>query len=215
MRPARRASSFPISRRQILNFAATTVFAGFLTLTAPENANALSGPERHVTKIANSVIRLANSNYRGKTLHRKFERLLSTHANMNAVARFSLGRYRRQLPAKLKSRYNRLIKAYIAGLFVYYANDFKGRGLTIRSSRKSGKSVIIDSRIKGSGTSKKILWRVYSKGRRHRVTDVNIRGVWLSIQMRQKLTQLLKRNNGDFNKLLAFLAKYKNWVPQS
>jgi len=204
-----------INRRQILNFAATLVLGGFIFLSPPATAKTLSGPEQHVTNIATSVIRLANSNARGLVLHAKFKRLLATHANMNAVAIFALGPYRRKLPSNLKSRYQKLVKAYIAGLFVYYAGDFKGRKLVIRSSRKSGKSVIIDSRIKFPGSTKPVKWRVYRRGSRYRVTDVNIRGIWLSIQMRQKFTQILKRNKGDFRPLLAFLAKYKNWLPKN
>ncbi len=204
-----------ISRRQALRFTAVVTIGLSLALSQPNLAQAFSGPEQHVNKIGNSVIKLANGSSRGFALHKKFERLLSAQANMNSVAIFSLGRYRKKLPAKLKSRYQKLVKAYIAGLFVYYVGDFKGRTLEIRASRKSGKSVIVDSRIKFSGSTKKVQWRVYSIGNRHRVTDVNIRGVWLSIQMRQKFTRLLKRSNGDFNKLIDFLGEYKNWMPQN
>ena len=201
-------------RRKFLKTTVTLALSGFLLIGPHSPANALTGPEQHVTKIAGSVIRLANSGSRGSALHAKFVRLLSSHANMSTIATFSLGRYRRKLPAKLKGKYSRLVKAYIAGLFVFYAADFKGQGLEIRGSIKSGKSYIIDSRIKAGGSSKKVKWRVYSRGSRHRVTDVNIRGVWLSIQMRQKVTQILKRSKGDFKPLMAFLGEYRNWMPK-
>lgn len=206
-----------LTRRKII---AGAVFS-LITLTTiaatniePANAKAPTGPQQHVTNIANSVIRLANSGLRGTQLHRKFVNLLSAKANMDAVAVFALGRYRRKLPASKSAKYKKLVKAYIAGLFVYYAKDFRGRGLQIGTTRKSGKSNIINSKIIFNGSSKPVIWRVYSRGNRHRVTDVNIRGVWLSIQMRQKFTQLLKRNNGDFDKLMAFLSEYKNWMPK-
>lgn len=211
------AATPAIARRKFISVTTVVGLSAALVLFPAATALAktnLTGAEQHVTNIANSVIRLANSGARGTNLHRKFERLLSTHANMGAVAGFSLGRYRRKMPANLRTRYNKLVKAYIAGLFVYYARDFRGRGLTITGSHKSGKSIIINSRINVSGSNKPVKWRVYSSGNRHRVTDVNIRGVWLSIQMRQKFTQILKRNNGDFNKLMAFLGEYKNWMPK-
>ena len=176
-------------------------------------AQAQSGAERHVIKIANDVMQLARSGSRGSVLHGRFVRLLGRYANMNAVARFALGRYSRKLPNSQKQKYYKLVKAYVAGLFVYYANDFKGQGLEIISSRKSGKFTIVKSQIKLGGARKPVVWRVYSSGNSHRVTDVNIRGVWMSIQMRQKFTNLLKRNGGDFNKLMAFLSEYKNWMP--
>jgi len=202
------------TRRKFLKLSATLILSTALSTASVSPVNALAGAEQHVTAIASSVIRLANSGRRGVALHKKFEQLLASHANMNAIATFALGRYRRKLPKPLKAKYNKLVKAYIAGLFVYYADDFKGRGLEIHGSVKSGKSVIIDSRIKFSGSSKKVKWRVYSKGSRHRVTDVNIRGIWLSIQLRQKVTQILKRNKGDFEPLIAFLGEYQNWMPK-
>lgn len=178
-------------------------------------AKSLTGPERHVQKIGNSVINLANGSSRGYALHAKFVRLLSRHANMNTVGRFALGRYRKNLPASQKARYNKLVKAYIAGLFVYYAKDFRGRGTEILSSRKSGKSTIIKSQISFAGKKTPVVWRVYSSGSRHRVTDVNIRGVWMSIQLRQKFGNILKKNRGDINALITFLGTYKNWMPTS
>ncbi len=212
-------STYPSSRATVLRLAAMLTLAGFLvgfsSLAMPNSASALSGSERNVSKIAGSVIALANSSARGTALHKKFERLLSTRASMNSVALFSLGRYRKDLPAKMKSRYLKLVKAYIAGLFVYYAEDFKGRTVEIRGSRKSGRSVIVDSRLKFGGNSRTVLWRVFTRGNSHKVTDVNIRGVWLRIQMRQKFTQLLKRKKGDFGALLVFLGEYKNWMPKS
>jgi hypothetical protein len=41
-----------------------------------------------------------------------------------------------------------------------------------------------------------------------------MRGIWLSIRLRDKFTKLLKRKKGDFNALLAFLGEYKNWLPR-
>ena len=201
-------------RRSLLKASFGLALLAATSLSTISPALALSGPQQHVTSIGNSVIRLANSGQSGTQLHRKFERLLSTHANMGAVAIFALGRYRSKLPASKSAKYKKLVKAYIAGLFVYYAKDFRGTGIKIGTTRKSGKSLVIASKIQFANSSKPVIWRVYSRGSRHRVTDVNIRGVWLSIQMRQKFTQLLKRNHGDFDKLIAFLAEYKNWVPK-
>jgi ABC-type transporter MlaC component len=38
-----------------------------------------------------------------------------------------------------------------------------------------------------------------------RVNDVNVRGIWLSLQMQQLFTSVLKRNKGDFDALLKYL----------
>lgn len=199
-------------RRTFLRTFSAALLAGTTVSGLAGPARALSGPERLVVKIANQVIALANSGVHGLSLHARFVRLLTTHANMNAVALFALGRYRRKLPPHLKARYFKAVKAYVAGLFVYYVNDFKGGGLSINRSYKSGRSLIIDSRISSSASTQPIKWRVFTSGSRHRVTDVNIRGVWMSITMRNKFIRILKRSKGDFNELMSFLNEYKNYV---
>lgn len=199
-------------RRAFLRGFSAALLAGTTISSLTTPALALSGAEQLVVKIANQVIALANSGARGLALHARFIRLLTSYANMNAVALFALGRYRRKLPANLKARYFRAVKAYVAGLFVYYVNDFKGGGLAINRTFKSGRSLIIDSRIRSSSNNHPIKWRVFSSGSRHRVTDVNIRGVWMSITMRDKFIRILKKNNGDFNALMSFLDEYKNYV---
>lgn len=203
-----------ITKRSVLTIFASLLIAAPLLFSAPSQAKAPTGAEKHVNAIANQVIYLAKSGSRGNQLHGRFLKLLAKYANMKAVGKFALGRYRKKLPPQHAARYNKLVKAYIAGVFVFYADDFRGTGHEIRSTRKSGRSVIIKSRIKFSSKSSPVEWRVYSSGNRHRVTDVKLRGVWMSILMRDKFTKLLRRNNGDFNALLKFLGTYKNWMPK-
>ena len=203
----------PFSRRSMLKTASALMLATSLAPLQSLPASALSGPEELVTRIATQVMRLARSGPANTRMQKRFAALLGRYVNMTAVARFALGRYRRKLPASQRARYYRLVKEYIAGLFVYYSKDFRGNGLQIRSTRKSGKYYIIDSRIKLASSTSPVKWRVYASGGKYRVTDVNIRGIWLSIRLREKFTQLLKRNRGDFAALFRFLEKTRTWVP--
>jgi len=149
---------------------------------------------------------LANSSKSRSELKLGFEQLLGTYANMNGVARFALGRYRKSLSASKKRSYYNLVKKFVAGLFVEYVDDFRGNQLVIRRSRPNGKAVIVDSQIKFSHKlPAPVEWRVSSNNSRHRVTDVKIRGVWMRLQMRQKFVRILKKNQGDINALMTYL----------
>ena len=203
----------PDRRRLLTSAGSLLLVSSCLSPIMAIPAVALTGPEKLVHKIANDVMRLARSGPANTTMQRRFISLLNRHANMNAIARFALGRYRRKLPHAQAGRYYRLVKAYIAGLFTYYSKDFRGSKLEIVSTRKSGNYYLINSRIKGGSKNTRIIWRVRTSGGRYRVTDVNIRGIWLSIRLREKFSQLLKRNKGDFGKLFAFLESTRSWVP--
>ena len=166
-------------------------------------AATLTAQERHVSTLTKNVMDLAHSGKRGTALQNCVARMLNRHSSISSVARFALGPYRAKLPASRKSEYYKLVQKYVASLFAQYVNDFAGTGVDIEKSRRSGKFVIVDSRIRSAGT--KLQWRVYSKGNSHRITDVNFRGIWLSIRMRDQFVSVLKSNNGDFDALMNYL----------
>ena len=143
---------------------------------------------------------------KGTALRSRFVSLLNRHSDVRSIALFSLGQYQKQLPAKLKGEYFKLVLEYTAGLFVFYIKDFAGAHMDVKSSKPSGKATIVDSSIKfPGGSSSPVKWRVVKAGGGLRVSDVNVRGVWLTLQMRQQFTTVLKNNKGDFDKLLQYL----------
>jgi len=192
-----------LSRRTLLGLT-TAIFATALLPMQP--ALAASPHERHVAAVANNVISLANSGRRGIALRKDVAALLNRNSDIGGIARFALGRYRKKLPKSMKSKYNRAILNYVAGLFVYYADDFVGSGVKIRSSHKNGKFVLVDSAVSMSkGGDTKLRWRLRAKGNYKKIADINFRGIWLSIRLRDEIASVLKRNKGDFAALIAHL----------
>lgn len=171
-------------------------------------SRALTGPEQYVNGVGNDVIRLANSGAGKAALRGRFSGLIGRNANVRAVGLLALGPFQKQLPAAQREEFFRLVTAYIAAFFVYYLDEFKGTGLQINSSAKQGNSTIVDSAIvfKNGGT-KKVRWRITSG----RVNDVNVRGVWLSLQLKERFTKILKRTKGDFGPLFDELKSAETW----
>lgn len=180
------------------------LMAAVMTLSyGTAGATALTPQEKHVSALTRDVIALARSGERGAALQSRVAHMLNRNSNMGAVARFALGPYRSKLPSDRKNEYYKLVETYVANLFAQYVGDFAGTGVEIENSRTSGKFVIVDSRIVSAGT--KLKWKVFSKGNSHRITDVNFRGIWLSIRMRDQFVSVLKNNGGKFDALLAYL----------
>jgi phospholipid transport system substrate-binding protein len=193
------------TRRQLLlGFAVWPVSIGSAGLTA--KAYAATGPEKYVQNIGKDVIALANSGTRGVPLRSRFVSLLQRHSDIRSIALFSLGTYQKKLPSNLRTRYFELVTRFAAGFFAYYVEDFAGSGLDVKSSTPQGKAIIVDTAIQYSGgRTAPVKWRVVNVGGGYRVNDVNVRGIWLSLQMQLQFTSVLKRNRGDFEALFKYL----------
>lgn len=169
---------------------------------------ALTPAEQYVSSIGNDVIKLANSGAGKTAMKSRFSGLIARNANVRGVGLLALGQYQKQLPAGQRDEFFRLVTNYIAAFFVYYIEEFKGVGLEINSSAKQGNSTIVDSAIKfGGGGNRKVRWRING----NRVSDVNVRGVWLSLQLKERFTKILRRTKGEFGPLFEELRSADTW----
>ena len=180
-------------------------------LNAPAFADA--DAEAYVQKLGEDVINLANGGKRGdKGLQRRFAALLSRYINIPNVASFALGLNLKDLPSGDKAKFYDLVANYAAALFVWFVDDFKGEKLKVGGSDEQGKFITVDTSILGSGIgSEKLRWRVVKKGSDYRVSDLNIKGVWLTIAMKKLFSDTLRSSNGDFQALYAKLREAESW----
>jgi ABC-type transporter MlaC component len=161
--------------------------------------------------VAKDVMAIANSGAGPESMKNRFDSVLSRNVDVTTVALLSLGPFAKQLPASRRSEYIRLVRRYIAAFFVYYIDEFKGAGLDIKSSSKQGRFTTIMSNIKGSGGSSPVRWRLVARDSSFRVHDVNVRGVWLSLALKDRFTDILKRTKGDFGPLFDELKSAESW----
>jgi phospholipid transport system substrate-binding protein len=183
------------------------------SLTMAKVALADQGAEMYVQKLGGEVVKLANGGKRGdKALQNRFSALLSRYINIPNVANFALGLNKNELPAGDKNMFYGLVANYAAALFVWYVDDFKGDDLKIQGSDEQGKFITVDTGIVGGGLgNEKLRWRVIKQGDGYRVSDLNIKGVWLTIAMKKLFTDTLRSSNGDFKALYAKLREAQNW----
>ncbi len=195
----------PIGRRHFTGLLMASLLAGAFS---PALA-ALDPAEKYVTRIADDVMALANSGQRGDSLRNRFANLLNRHISLRSIADYALGPYRSKLPAGKKNEFYRLVSNYTAALFVFYVKDFRGSGLDIISSSTQGKFIVIHSAIKPG--NEQVRWRLTPGGGGFRVSDVNVKGVWLTIAMRDRFNRVLKQSNGSFEALFKELREADSW----
>jgi len=181
---------------------------GLALLISGRRAEALTSVEQYVARIGADVIRLANSGAPKATMQRRFSALVNRYANVQGVGLLALGQYQRLLPPKRREEFCQLVSNYIAAFFVHYLDDFRGTGLEIKSSVEDGSSTIVDSEITfGGRNDADVRWRITSG----RVSDVKVRGIWLSLQLKKRFTDILKGTKGDFEPLFAELKSAESW----
>lgn len=196
-----------LTRRSLLTFIAFSLLS-----PAASSAAANAAAEKYVSSIGDDILRLANSPARGEALRGKFTSLLSRYVNLQAIALSSLGTYRGKLPAGDKAKFNQLVTTYAAALFVWYADDFKGQDFIVDKSTSQGNAVLVETKISSSKFSNEpIVWKLSPSGGDFKIIDLKIKGVWLSIAMRDAFSRELRKSKGSFEELYAFLREAETW----
>ncbi len=189
-----------MTRRHLIAGAAATALTGLAPVSA---AMAATAAESFVERVGQSVIKAANSGSVSS-----FRALLRQNADIPTIALFSLGPYRKNLPAGSRSEYYRLVENYISGVFTAHSRELKGEDLKVTGSRQVSDSVIVTSAFKAAdGRNVPVTWRLVKQGGGYKVFDVNVQGIWLATTQKTNFISVLKQNNGDFNALLAYLRR--------
>ena len=193
------------------DFAALLLGVAF-TGTASNAMAAVNPAEGYVDRIAGEVMSLANSGSKGNALRGKFASVLNRYINLRNIANFALGPYQKKLPPGDRNEFYTLFSNYAAALFVYYVDDFKGSDLEIISTSKQGNFITITSAIKQNGGGREqVRWRLVPAGGAYKISDINIKGVWLTIATKKRFSDVLNRSKGDFGALFAELREAETW----
>jgi phospholipid transport system substrate-binding protein len=201
-------TSHRFNRRQI----AALLLGATLASSASSGFAAVDSAENYVGKIADDVMSLANSGAGGEALRSKFISVLNRYVNLPTLANVALGPYRKMLPAGEKEKFYTLFGNYAATLFVNYVDDFKGSNLKIISTTKDDKFTTIASEIeRNGGGGEPVKWRLVAADGGYKISDINVKGVWLTIATKKRFNDVLNRSKGDFEPLFAELQEAKTW----
>lgn len=184
----------------------TFTLAAFITLgtlAGSHNLLAATPAENFVLKTGNAIMSAARARSVGK-----FRAVLQSKGAISTIAIFSLGPYRKKLPASRKREYYGLVAGHISKVFAKHSSKLAGKSISIVSSRQRGKSVIVKSKVKyPSGKQANVTWRLVKRGGAYKIFDVNVQGIWLASTQKTDFTSILKRSNGDINALFSYLKK--------
>ena len=176
-------------------FASVAMAAGAFLILASGLTAASASPETFVRTISQQVLAAAKTNDTGK-----FRTLLRQHADIRGIANFALGKYKRKVPASQLSTYYKLAEDDMVKFFGEYSSSLSGSSVTVGRISKSGRLILVDTKINGTGTS--VSWRLIQSGG-YKVRDVQVLGIWLGHLMRSTYASILRRSG--YKKLFAYL----------
>lgn len=192
-----------LSSRGLRNtFVAASLAAGFAMAGLSGAQAAPCKADKFINSVGSDLFTAARSGSQ-----RSFKRVVDRYADKHTIGQFALGRYRKKLPSKDASNYADLVASFVANLMAENARQFQGSRFEITRCPTKGNQVSVTSKLHSDVHGvRPVIFRLSHRGSGYKILDVNVHGIWLGVSLRQKVSSILKKNKGDFNKLYAFLA---------
>ena len=170
----------------------------FVTIAGADAEKRTTDAEAYVSAIADDMLMAVHADS-----VTTFQKLFHEHADIAAISKIAAGRYGRVMSSSERKQVTRYVANTIGRAFGNYAGWLRGERVEIAGSRETGgKKIIVFTRLIG-GTVDDIKWKLVRTADGFKVLDVNIGGLWLSMQLRAMLAAKLKRARGDVTTALA------------
>ncbi|MDX5367688.1 MAG: ABC transporter substrate-binding protein [Alphaproteobacteria bacterium] len=137
-----------------------------------------------------------------------FRTLLNENADMDRIAAFALGQYRRTPDEAQRAEYRELVENFIVKVYVTRLTDYNDEKLTILGARERGEEqAIVQSEIRFTNGREPVSvdWWLVKMDGGYKIFDVNVVGVWLAQEQRSAFVSVIRNNGGNFDALLKHL----------
>lgn len=179
----------------------TIIAALALSLATPLAAPAHAGPQAEAL-VAGAAEELVSGQFTGREL----AELIDTRR----IARFTLGRHARTLPASEVARYEAAFETFLETTFEAHAERFLAAEVQVLGSvDRNARDSIVTTRVRVPGEgSETVRWRVIERDGVWRVVDVEAFGLWLAIEQRAQIAAILDQRRGNIDEVIAALGDW-------
>src|SRR6056297_2763842 len=194
------------SRRKFLGTGGAALAVA--TVTTPAMALTEAAARRLVDQVVADINRVISS---GKSLGgmiSDFERIFRSYADVNIIARSTLGAdSRRASPAQLRA-YTDAFRGYIARKYGKRFREFQGGEIVVRSVRRARSWQEVISTVKLPGKQPfEVKFLVSDKSGSDKFFDMIIEGISLRLTERDEIGAMLDQRGGDINALISDLKR--------
>lgn len=175
---------------------ATTLFT--------ENANAKDPAVRYMERVATELVKAGRLSSRSA-----FYKSILLHADTRHIGTYSLGIYLPGLKNKRKESYYEGVRRFVSRYFAAQSRKYHVSKVQILSkARKSGRTVLVDSKIHlSSGTKYNVVWKLRPTRKGFQIQDARVLGFWLTPFLRSAFVNYVKKHNGNIDKLIVVLRR--------
>lgn len=137
-----------------------------------------------------------------------FRKVIDRHADVAAIADYSLGQYRKKLPAGQKQKYYGGVVTFMSRYFADQSRIYPIAKYEIGDAAADDGEVVINSKVYLlSGQSYTVVWRLSKNGSRYKVRDAKVLGFSMVYMQRGLFTSFISKRNGDVEQLVAALTR--------
>jgi phospholipid transport system substrate-binding protein len=138
----------------------------------------------------------------------KFRTFITQYADARRTALFTLGNYRRSASDADLNAFVQAFQDYATAVYESRLDRYKGQTLKVVGSvdNKPGditvNMVVVDP---GAPNQLRVAFRLVGATANYRFIDIQVEGIWLSVDQREQFGAFLSRNNGSIPALTAHL----------
>ena len=139
----------------------------------------------------------------------RFRGLLNEAFDLPRIARFTLGRYWRTASEEEKAEFVTLFEKFVIQAYSTRFQDMSGQKLNVVTAREiSASQALVLSEIEIPGKPPvKINWRVRSKDDEHKIVDVMVEGISMSVTQRDEFAAVIRNTGGRVAGLIKALRR--------
>jgi phospholipid transport system substrate-binding protein len=131
---------------------------------------------------------------------------IQRHADIEAIANYSLGQYESKLSNSQRQRYYQGVANFMARYFADQTRHYRIAKWDIGEATQDNGDALINTRVTlMTGPSYSVVWRLAKRGKSYKVTDVKVAGFSLTYFQRGLFVSFIKEKKGDVNQLVAVL----------
>lgn len=135
-----------------------------------------------------------------------FKRAIQRHADVPAIADYSLGQYKSKLSSAQKQAYYSGTATFMARYFADQSRDYVVSKYEIGEADANGDDINVDTKVYlMNGQSYTVVWRLGKRGGGFKVEDAKVMGFSLTYLQRGIFTSFLAKRDGDVAQLVAAL----------
>lgn len=184
-------------------------FVSIALLSSAGIASADEKTEAYVQENANNVLRSLNApDVTAAERREKFQQYMEEFSNLDAVAKFVIGKYSREFSDEELERYIAAFRGYALAVYEFYFNEYKGQAVEVTGSldRNARDSIVDTTIMRADGEALTVRWRVLKRNDAYQVVDIALSAdgqlIWLAIEQQAQFLSILNQNNGSADALI-------------